>query len=903
MKRKVRIVTKPKAQSGLEVKMNAGLYGTNGNRQFTLPNQIESSRFSEPGIDVNSTLKPVPREMANIEAEKGEIIMTDMTGDGIPETYKVGGERHFKGGTPLNVPKDSFVFSDTNKMKIKDPSILEMFGKGGKTRGGFTPADLAAKYDINEYRKILADPNSDKLQRSTAEAMITNYNLKLAKLSLVQESMKGFPQGIPTVAMPYLMTMNMDPAAFIPTQAQPDMQDANMGVAKYGGIMKAQFGKDIPGFSGNMTKAAKFASDPSTKDAFAAYYDALSSKDPSKMLRTADVLEQTDIPNSLGFLPWSDQDKLQDMAAILREKTGMHSTGSANKQLQKAAAKKAEDVYNALYIKEQNAKTPLEKLQIKGLREKLSTYHPLYRNVEDFDQTFYSASELEEIEKLYKANPLPSVSKAPAKTLPNKTKEDVMAKFKPVPGAPSVDTYFPDPASVTSEEERAKLERLWEITHPTYKKQFGGGLPLFQEAGANPFAKKTKQPAKPYASKTVAGRTTPTGLISDNPYSSIEEWQEARKRRGLTHLEHNSAASQEEAYDIADPYWKAMMWGTYGDTAKGGSKQKFSKWAPKKDAKGHISESFEDYKSRLQAEGLDPDKIKSETDKLKSSFVDEKSGIREAFLLQQPAQKKPEAKQPAAPIVKDPEVTPEEPLTLNHLAPVPQEDYAPWWLQDVVKTAGAAGDFFRVKKYQPWQATPGTYLPTPTFYDPSRELAANAEQANIQTQGLAQFAGPQALSARSSAIQGSAAKNAADIMARYNTMNVGTANDFEVRNAAILNDAARQKAALDTQLFDKYTIVNQQFDNARNMARQNLRQSYIDALTNRANTYNLNQMYPQFAVDPNRAGMIYGHNFREMVPGKEQGDPVASLYDTYAEKYGSDKAMEMLKLRFSGKGA
>jgi hypothetical protein len=35
----------------------------------------------------------------------------------------IGGEKHSNGGTPLNVPEGTFVFSDTKKMRIKDPEI------------------------------------------------------------------------------------------------------------------------------------------------------------------------------------------------------------------------------------------------------------------------------------------------------------------------------------------------------------------------------------------------------------------------------------------------------------------------------------------------------------------------------------------------------------------------------------------------------------------------------------------------------------------------------------------------------------------------------------------------------------------------------------------------------------
>ena len=235
---RVRISKTPKALSGLEIKMRPGLYGTNGNRQFTLPNQVNSQRFSQQPVDVRDTLQPVAREGANLEAEKGETAMVNI--DGIPAHFKIGGKRHSKGGTPLNLPDNSFIFSDTAKMKIKDPMVHAQFGMVPK-KSGYTPAEIAKKYDINTFRKILADPNSEDIERKTAEAMISNYNMKLAKLALVQESMKGFPQGIPAVAMPYVMANDINPEELFETQGQEEQPDADMGVSRYGGNMVAQF--------------------------------------------------------------------------------------------------------------------------------------------------------------------------------------------------------------------------------------------------------------------------------------------------------------------------------------------------------------------------------------------------------------------------------------------------------------------------------------------------------------------------------------------------------------------------------------------------------------------------------------------------------------------------------------
>lgn len=162
---------------------------------------------------VSSTIGPVPREMANIEAEQGETVYGDLDGDGGLEHMKIGGKRHSQGGTPLNVPEGSFIFSDTKKMRIKDPEILKMFGGSSKAA---TPAQLAKKYDVNKYKAVLEDPNADELSKNTAQLMIKNYENKLGTLALVQESMKGFPQGVPGVAASVVNAAEMAYGGYIP---------------------------------------------------------------------------------------------------------------------------------------------------------------------------------------------------------------------------------------------------------------------------------------------------------------------------------------------------------------------------------------------------------------------------------------------------------------------------------------------------------------------------------------------------------------------------------------------------------------------------------------------------------------------------------------------------------------
>ena len=179
--------------------------------------------IGKPSLRVRNSMGAVPREEANIEAEGGETLVGDIDGSTFPSFYNIKGPRHSSGGVPMNLPDDTFIFSDTQSMKITDPEILKMFGKAPK-KGGYTPAELSKTYDINKYRKLLQDPDSNKMEKKTAEMMIKNYVMKLGALALAQESKKGFPQGIPVIAKPYMEANGIKEEDLMPEGAGQEEQ-------------------------------------------------------------------------------------------------------------------------------------------------------------------------------------------------------------------------------------------------------------------------------------------------------------------------------------------------------------------------------------------------------------------------------------------------------------------------------------------------------------------------------------------------------------------------------------------------------------------------------------------------------------------------------------------------------
>jgi hypothetical protein len=198
--------------------------------------------------------------------------------------------------------------------------------------------------------------------------------------------------------------------------------------------------------------------------------------------------------------------------------------------------------------------------------------------------------------------------------------------------------------------------------------------------------------------------------------------------------------------------------------------------------------------------------------------------------------------------------------------------YAPWWLQDIVKISGAAYDLFDINKYKPYKPTYAPYVPQPTFYDPNREIAAIQETAGMAadvTRGMG--ASAQSLGARMAALQGTAAESIANTMGKYNNLNVGVANEFAYKKADIMNEAALKNQMFTKQYIDEFNTLNQNYDNAKRMARGNLRQSYIDGITNRAQAQVLNELYPNYQIDPATGGFMVFNRGNDMIPDENAG--------------------------------
>lgn len=679
MLRKVRIKKIPQARTGYQVQ------GSLVNDVPAMGGADYNAYIGAPRTEVSKTLKAVPREVANLEAEGGETVVGDLDGSTMPSFKTIKGPRHSEGGVPLALPDDSFIFSDTKSMKISDPKILKMFNKSPK-KGGYTPAELSKQYDINKYRKILQDPNSDKISRNTAEIMIKNYVMKLGALALAQESKKGFPQGIPLIAQPYMEANKIAEEDLIPELAKQKEQEAQM--------MEAQ--QQMP--PQTMPSGEPVAMPQEGPEMM---------QDPSMMGAPQEMAPPS--PEMMGQAP---------MAAFGIEMGGFYP----------------EYAFGGYY-------------QDGGTKTRTKTK--------------------EELQKELESGKVP-VTKT--KTLPDGTIE--------ITRADGTKVYAKGTAGETIKVEDPKRQNVTKQTTNAaqYKKDIcarikNGGYTAEQAAQA--------------------------GWISAAQIPNFKGCENLKKTET----------------DVTEFY------------------------------------ELEEQPSTIPG-------------KKKCKCTDPNTGKEKIFEINKDEECICESEETSAQ------------QTAMQFQGQPRRD-AQFWQQDIINAAGAFGDRMGLRKQMPWEARVDLEEPRPTFQDITSEANQLGALANINAQALASTASPQTTAANLLANQGKLANQVAAMQSRYNNQNVNIANQFEANQVGVRNQEQAMNQQMANRLFDKNVIAQQQFDNAKRQAAANMRQAYNTALTNKWKTDALNQMYPNYQVDPLSGGRVqYTPTPKTVTPNKPTQDDI-----------------------------
>ena len=829
MIRRVRIKSVPKARTGYQVQ------GALANDVPAFGGADYNAYIGKKPSEVKKTISAVPREMANLEAEGGETVIGNIDGSMMPSFFTITGPRHSSGGVPLNLPDDSFIFSDTKSMKITDPAILKMFNANPK-KGGYTPADLSKKYDLNKYRKILQDPNSDKMDRKTAEMMIKNYTMKLGALALAQESKKGFPQGIPELSKPYMEANSISEEDILPEKKEEQQEQPEQEMAE-SPEMQQQEGEE--GMPMEMPNGEQIAQPQSMEQ-------EQMEMPQGEMMQLGGFPGPYAVPQEYWF---DDPNKRAAYDANTRKGAARIRDNNNDPDAERDYGRLA-DSYSP---NGPNLDLPAE----------MNTLNQKYPFSEGFSEVpFIGGKNNKGWDKVRAEKP--AKDKSYKQMDPNS--EYMGDPYKQVGGVLDQDYTFP--------------------YHPT-EMAYGGYLPKAQNGKSSremTDAELEAQRQKRKDIEKIKGKKCPPGYRLLNGYcqkgniSSQEEKAVWQKRTGPLDMSKNEA------------YKKSMCTALQSGEYKGKTAQWLAdgnKIAQSAVADLQKCENKEEIAKKSSTEDYDVKQLISDDCPCKD---DKGVDIPGKFAQKDPTtgECKPETCKPVERCECEDGTDPgmnddgtckdcgeEEVIEEGQMA---QERKDPeWWLQDSVNTLGAFGDAMSLKKYMPWEARVDLEEPRPTFLDPTRELAAQSEQANIAAQAASSFAGPQALNARLSQTQGQAAAQAANTLSNINNQNVNIANQFEANQVGVRNQENMLNQQMANRVYDKNVVANQQFDNAKRQAAANTRQQYNAAVTNRWKTDAMNQMYPNYQVGPGSGGRV------DYTPTEKQVDPGAKT-STYGEK-------------------
>ena len=184
------------------------------------------------------------------------------------------------------------------------------------------------------------------------------------------------------------------------------------------------------------------------------------------------------------------------------------------------------------------------------------------------------------------------------------------------------------------------------------------------------------------------------------------------------------------------------------------------------------------------------------------------------------------------------------------------EEYTPpkaeWWKQDQnnLTALGLLDD----NLYLPFQPDVQRTTLTPTFDDWRGAVNANNASASTVANALGAVGGPQAVA--NSNIQGQNLDANAKAINRTNSANVGIANQFASMQGQLDAQFNQLDANRNVKQYDDTQKVLQSADNFRNWRMGENAKLQNTALTNRANTFNLNTTYDNYAIDPRTGGMV-----------------------------------------------
>jgi hypothetical protein len=729
----------------------------------TLPQEYYNNANMNTTRDesVRYSLSSVPRDKANIEAEGGETVLTDLNNDNQFGLYNIRGPRHSKGGVPMYLPEQSFIYSDTDKMRFDQTEMAEY---GIESKSKMTPAQISKKYDLNKYYGAMKDQYADEITARSSELMLKKNMMGLSKLAFGQELKKKFEDGVPLAAHPYLVSIGEDPIEFTAKVENITRQQAQM-------------------------KAIA----------------ALPPEQQQQLLQLQEMMAQVDQQQpqqqEQSFEDPSMQDPSMQEQQLAMADEDVMAMGDPNQGM--ARYGREIDMYQEGKEKPVN---PLPK------------DHPQYAEVQkDLDSGEFelvkgdvvNGKQQYSLKKIAKLDP-----KFEAERNTQLGKQKTTGQNQK--GTGSVSIYGEDIAG----QEKAFQEnpkgiyqygRLSQGTRPELQGEVNG---VFGSADI-----KTPESKADFMDRWGDVVATIPGFDYDKD-GKDPQWGEFQKKAEETRKkEHIAAFGSDKGYV---PYWK------------------------QKGTKGY--KPGEDFDSRLGLHTYNAPRFK----------VGEAEPADRTFGVDIPEKEK----------------TFEIPPVNKYTPPEGQ-----WWRQDEnnLQALGLIDD----NLYLPWAPDAGPAKIDYVLNDWRGRANAALSSQNTMAGALAGAGGVQAVA--SSNIQGTALDDIAQNIDRVNMSNVGIMNQVAPMQAQLNMKVDDVNQARNMAVYDNTQKTLQNHDNFLNWKIGKQAELENTALTNRANTYNLNTLYDNYAIDPTTGGPIGFKGNKAFQKVKPQGDRQEQFLNDYTK--------------------
>ena len=961
-KYKVRIENLPKGFELIDgelVKKSHGGYvtGDQYNYGLTTFNPHAGESESTKDTDVRYSLSSVPRDMANIEAEGGETVLTDLNNDGQFGLYDIKGPRHSSGGVPMFLPEQSFIYSDTKDMKMGKEMLSEY---GIKSRKKMTPAKVSKQYNLNKYYGILNDEYADKIQANTADLMLQKNKEGLSKLAFGQEMMKDFEDGVPLAAYPYIQSIGLDPFEFSAkveglkkftgdqqaSQMNPAATQAMNPMAAYGReLRKAQFGyegvinalnKNVPG---------------------KAYFDELTQ--PMDYATTRDLYADTqmqDVYPTLGLTPY--EQRMQELSTeipVFQNQIPYYESPTVTRDKGSWGTRLQRGVSNVMESPGMDIFKEISRAGVAGA----GVVNEIFKNTKrrQAEQDLLKSTMADNYMGISQ-DPIGSQGYYDTNTglMMNNIKGDpsVGGGFAGYYGQANYGMELPKAQYGIPNYERMTtgkygIPSVAEAKEGSYylNPQTGQGY-LFTNGKYQEYQKEvmgsdgeiqTRQNTDNFATPIPGGRSLGPNYKQyeelERLFTSGEDtWNKTIDRAYTTFVANAKAQGipedqipdkeammsqfldyQKNNYMIADLMPEEYRYATELDRGSGDKKNKntqalFDKAkelypdiyggynidenatklnqlffqavtiADKDNAEPYLSytatgpsqdTNWEDDKTISKAEGFYGNNTLNQ-------FLQVKEPITPPDAEDAPCDKCPDGSIPEkdengvclpCPEIEGPEV----PDVGEEALPATKEP----WIQDIIK-AQAIADRER-DMFLPWQPGVRRADMDVVLQDPTRGIAGLTSQAKAQAEAIGAFAGPQSTAARTAQTQAKLAENIADYTARVNAENVQNVNRAQAMKAQLESQANMLEDARAVKQYDDTMKTLQTYIDEKNFDREQYADSMANLITNMSNTYNVNQLYDYFNIDPLSGGDITRTGYSKQFSPSPQQDQWAFMND------------------------